>query len=432
MSREFDVNSRVNFPYETVCREIDGYHIVIAPEYPNWIVLDDMEYTIFEILSKNTIIDGLNEYYAAFPENSEDDCVIAFTDFLAKVENCQFYGDSISEEEKPVESINKKVHITLTNSCNMRCPHCFMSAGLVPRQELNVDGILAVVENIRKRYGTTDIVVSGGAPLIHRAIMRFLKGIKDHNVSLFTNGTLINDDNYKTIADCCQEVQISFEGVTQTVYESIRGSGNYEKALHAIELLKQTGIKITLAVTILPSTVEDVRDNLIPFVHSIGYANLEIRLNDDIEMSGNALSLDFTGFDKYEVDKLMISLVSQLQSLGVTKEASSGRNVRFRNCGIGTNIVIDADGKIYPCNKFSSYHRELHDNMLEIFRDFNDLNRTTSNDFMNKCSKCELRYICAGGCRIDYINQHGDMLAVDCTPHFKESQYRKLLLDYLE
>ena len=155
-------------------------------------------------------------------------------------------------------------------------------------------------------------------------------------------------------------------------------------------------------------------------------------MNDDIEMAGNALSLDFTGFDKYEVDKLMISLVSQLQDLGVTKAASSGRNVRFRNCGIGTNIVIDADGKIYPCNKFSSYHRELHDNMLEIFRDFNDLNRTTSNDFMNKCRKCELRYICAGGCRIDYMNRHGDMLAVDCTPYFKESQYRKLLLDYLE
>lgn len=432
MSREFDVNSRVNFPHETVCREIDDYHIVIAPEYPNWIVFDDMEYAIFEILSENTIIDGLNEYYAAFPGNSEDDCVIAFTNFLAKVENCQFYGDSISEEEKTIESINKKVHITLTNSCNMCCSHCFVSAGLVPRKELNVDEILAVVENIRKLNGTTDIVVSGGEPLIHREIMRLLQGIKDHNISLFTNGTLINDDNYKTIADCCQEVQISFEGVTQAVYESIRGSGNYEKALHAIELLKRTGIKITFAVTILPSTVEDIRDNLIPFVNSIGYTNLEIRLNDDIEMAGNALSLDFTGFDKYEVDKLMISLVSQLQDLGVTKAASSGRNVRFRNCGIGTNIVIDADGKIYPCNKFSSYHRELHDNMLEIFRDFNDLNRTTSNDFMNKCRECELRYICAGGCRIDYTNRHGDMLAVDCTPYFKESQYRKLLLDYLE
>ena len=34
--------------------------------------------------------------------------------------------------------------------------------------------------------------------------------------------------------------------------------------------------------------------------------------------------------------------------------------------------------------------------------------------------------------QIDYMNRHGDMLAVDCNPEFKENQYRKLLLDYLE
>ena len=432
MSREFDVNSKVDFPHNTVSKDIDGYHIVIAPEYPNWIVLDDQEYEIFKILSENTIIDGLNEYYAAFPGNTEDDCVLAFTDFLTKVEDCQFYEDATSEEEDPVESIKKKVHITMTNDCNMRCPHCFVSAGIVDKQELKVDEILAVVERIKKINGSTDIVVSGGEPLIHTGTIQLLEGLRDHNVSLFTNGTLINENNYKTIAECCQEIQISFEGVTQEPYERIRGRGNYAKALHAIDLLKTTGIKITLAITILPSTVDDVRENLINFVDSFEYENLEIRLNDDIEMTGNALTMDFTGFNKYEADKLMISLVSQLQDRGVSKASRSGRNVRFKNCGIGTNIVIDANGRIYPCNKFSSYYRGLGEDMVQIFEDFNELNRKTSTDFIAKCSKCELRYICAGGCRIDYMNRHGDMLAIDCNPEFKEKQYRKLLLDYLE
>ena len=98
MSKEFDVNSKVSFPQDTVRKDIDGYHIIIAPDYPNWIVLDDNEYEIFRILSKHTIIDGLNEYYAAFPGNTEDDCVLAFTNFLAKIEDCQFYEGSVSEE----------------------------------------------------------------------------------------------------------------------------------------------------------------------------------------------------------------------------------------------------------------------------------------------------------------------------------------------
>ena len=432
MSKEFDVNSKVNFPHNIVSKDIDGYHIIIAPDYPNWVVLDNQEYEIFRILSKNTIIDGLNMYYAAFPGNTEDDCVLAFTNFLAKIEECQFYEDAVSEEEEPVETIKKKVHITMTNNCNMRCPHCFVSAGMVEKQELNVEKILTVIGEIEKINGPTDIVVSGGEPLVHPGILQLLKGLKGHNVSLFSNGALINENDYAIIADCCQEVQISFEGVTQDAYERIRGRGNYNKALHAIELLKTTGIKITLAITIIPSTVENIRDHLIPFVNSFEYENLEIRLNDNIEMTGNALTMDFSGFDKYEVDKMMLSLVGQLQDMGVTKVASSGRNVKFRNCGIGTNIVVDANGKIYPCNKFSSYYCGLDEEMSLIFRDFNELNRSTSTDFMRKCKKCELRYICAGGCRIDYMNRHGDMLAVDCTPAFKENQYRKLLLDYLE
>ena len=432
MSKEFDVNSKVSFPRNTVCREIDNYHIVLAPDYPNWIVLDDQEYEIFRILSTKTIIDGLNEFYAAFPGNTEDDCVAAFTDFLAKIEDCQFYEDAVSEEEEPVESIKKKVHITVTNNCNMRCPHCFVAAGIVARQELKVEEILAVIGKINEINGSTDIVVSGGEPLIHHDTIKLLQGLKGHNVSLFTNGTLINEGNYKTIADCCQEVQISFEGITQAAYERIRGYGNYNKTMHAIELLKTTGVKITLAITILPDTVNDIRENLIDFVNSIHYDNLEIRLNDDIEMAGSALSMDFSGFIKRDVDKIMVSLISQLQEIGVSKQATSGRNVKFKNCGIGTNIVIDSNGNIYPCNKFSSYHRGLHEDMVQIFQDFNELNRTTSTDFMDKCKKCELRYICAGGCRIDYLNRNGNMTAVDCTPEFKENQYRKLLFDYLE
>lgn len=431
MSKEFDVNTRVHFPRNTVYRKIDDYHIIVAPDYPNWIVLDDQEYEIFKILSENTIIDGLNIYYEAFPGNTENECIAAFTEFLAKVEDCQFYEDAVSETEEPVEAIKKKVHITMTNNCNMRCPHCFVAAGKIPRQELNVDEILSVIAKIKEINGITDIVVSGGEPLIHRDIIKLLQGLKGHNVCLFTNGTLINDENYEVIADCCKEVQISFEGVTHDSYEIIRGRGNYNKALHAIELLKNTGIRITLAITILPATVEDIRENLIPFVDYINYDNLEIRLNDDIEMAGNALSMNFDGFIKDKVDKMMISLVSELQDMGVSKQSSSGRNVKFKNCGIGTNIVIDSDGKIYPCNKFSSYHKELYDDMLEIFHDFNELNRMTSTDFMDRCRKCELRYICAGGCRIDYLKRSGDMTSVHCTPEFKENQYKKLLLDYL-
>ena len=35
---EFSVESSINLPINLVEKEIDGYWIIIAPEYPNWIV----------------------------------------------------------------------------------------------------------------------------------------------------------------------------------------------------------------------------------------------------------------------------------------------------------------------------------------------------------------------------------------------------------
>lgn len=431
MGKDFDVQSKVNFPSYLVEKEIDGFHIIIAPDYPNWLILDDKEFNVYKILKQKTIIDGLNTYYEKYPGNTEDSCLTAFTEFLTKVEDCQFYADSFSADEEPIERIKKKIHITLTNDCNMRCPHCFVSAGIVSHRELDVEKILSVVQAIEKINGPSEIVVSGGEPLIHKEALKLLKGLKNHHVSLFTNGTLINEDNYKVIADSCEEVQISFEGVTELVYEKIRGKGNYKKAFHAIELLKQTGIKITIAVTILPITMDDINKNLVNFVKQLDYKNLEIRLTDDIELAGNALTLDLSKYDKSSVDKIIIRLLAELQHINVSKKIRDGRNIKFKNCGIGTNIVIDADGKIYPCNKFSKYYKTLNESVGLIFKEFNDLNNKTSIDFLTKCLNCELKYICSGGCRIDYLNRNGNMTKFDCTPEYKEKQYRKLLLDYL-
>ena len=69
--------------------------------------------------------------------------------------------------------------------------------------------------------------------------------------------------------------------------------------------------------------------------------------------------------------------------------------------------------------------------MGNIFEQFNELNRNTSNDFIKKCRSCELKFICAGGCRVDNYNRTGNMLSPICDEKFKENIYRDLLQEYL-
>lgn len=116
--------------------------------------------------------------------------------------------------------------------------------------------------------------------------------------------------------------------------------------------------------------------------------------------------------------------------MGCVVQGNDIRNIRFTNCGIGTNIVINYDGKVYPCHKLSEYSFELGTDVSKIIEEFNRINIETSNKYIPKCQKCELKYICSGGCRIDNLSKNENMKAVICDETYKDRQYRRLLNDF--
>ena len=354
------------------------------------------------------------------------------TSLLSKIDDTEFYRETESLAEVPIEDIHKLIHINLTNNCNLRCAHCYMAAGKSEDVHLDADRVVEIIEKINEINGTYDIVISGGEPFVFPNLLDLLKKLSKNKITLFTNGTFINENNYKAISEYCDEVQISFEGISETCYEQIRGKGNYQKVRRTIELLKGEGVRIILAVTLLPMMLDDVRENLPKLVEELDYKNLEVRINNEIEMTGNATTMDFTGYDKHVSDKVILELLQTITDSGAVAEFPAQKNVRFTNCGIGANIVINYDGRIYPCHKFNTpFYFETDTDIDKLYKEFNDINRRTSSEFIKKCSSCELKYVCAGGCRIDNFNINGDMVVPVCNEEFKENQYRKLVYEYL-
>lgn len=432
VEKEFDVENCIELPLKTVKHVIDEYTIILAPEYPNWIVLDGDElYLYTELESGKTIIQAMDAY--AIEKQCEDEWVIEkMTSLLSKIDDTEFYRQAESLIEDPIENIHKLVHINLTNNCNLRCPHCYMAAGKTKEVRLEINKIIEVIEKINTKNGTSDIVISGGEPFMFPNLLELLKKLSDNKLTLFTNGTYINENNYKVICECCDEVQISMEGISETCYEQIRGKGNYKCIRKAMDMLMGEGVRIVLAITLLPMMIDDVRKNLPELVKELDYRNLEVRINNEIEMTGNALTMDFTGYDKDYSDKVILELLQTIKDSGAVTEFPGERNVRFTNCGIGANIVVNYDGRIYPCHKFNTpFYFDVDTDIDTIYKEFDEINRKTSNDYIKKCSICELRYVCAGGCRIDNYNSNGDMMMPVCDETYKEKQYRKLLYEYL-
>lgn len=430
MMSEYDLDDILCLPEKMYVKSLDEYYIVIAPQYPNWLVLKESEYRMFSWLKEElSIRKALENYYEQVCQD-EDKCLSLMTNLLTQIDDVNFSGTAKILTEEPIDTIKKKVHIGTTNGCNMHCEHCYMAAGTTPLETIELEKTIQLISELNDMYGELEIVVSGGEPLTYRNLAKLLQEIKNNYVILFTNGSLISLNNIDMIAECCDEVQVSFEGISKNFYSKVRGEGYYERVIQALDLLKNRGVRIVLAVTILPDTLEDIEDNLVRFVKEFNYNNLEVRINDEIEMSGNALSMDMSAYKKGKSKATVIDLVRKLRRIGCVIHESDVRNIQFTNCGIGTNIVINYDGKIYPCHKFSDYAFEIGTSTDKIIKAFDSINKETSNRFIKKCQNCELKYICAGGCRIDNLIETGNMNTVICNEELKEEQYRKLLSDY--
>lgn len=430
MSREFDLDEILSFPTPLIEKYLEGYHIILAPLNPNWIVLNDEEYNMFKYLQEGQSLRASLENYYSQNCADEDECIRILTSLLEQINDVDFTSDATVFEEEPIETITKKVHIGTTNGCNMRCKHCYMAAGKNPLETIDLDKTVRIVKGLNKIYGNLEIVVSGGEPLTYKNIYSLLEQIKDNYIILFTNGSLITENNAAIIAECCNEVQISFEGITPEYYGLVRDIEKYEAVLNALRLLKEHNVKIVLAVTLLPDTMIDIQKNLIGFVKSLDYNNIEVRINDDIEISGNAESLDITKQSKIDSNEIVIQMIRELDRIGCSIQNNDIRNTRFTNCGIGTSVVINYDGKVYPCHKFSDYSLSDTSSIEQIVEHFNTVNLQTSNNNILKCQNCDLRYICSGGCRIDNYLKSGSMTEVSCDEEYKNQQLLKLIRDH--
>jgi len=79
-----------------------------------------------------------------------------------------------------------------TGGCNFRCPFCHNASLVVPAQLDPEDRSEQVLSFLKKRVGLLDgVAVTGGEPLMHKALPGFLRRVRDmgYSIKLDTNGS---------------------------------------------------------------------------------------------------------------------------------------------------------------------------------------------------------------------------------------------------
>ena len=385
--------------------EYKQYFLAISVHNARWLVLSNtVQLRILQcIMDKNTI-SSIMELF----KNNQQDVVEVLTQIEAtQIESLQL--DSIFS--------NTRLHLHLTNKCNMRCPHCYMRSGIGYADELTKDEIMHLCSDF-KYAGGTDVSLTGGEPTVRTEFLEVAEYISSigMKVSVFTNGFNWSESFTERFCKCNVEgVQISIDGYDEESNSTIRGKGAFENALRTLEKLVKRGVRTKIAITAPYETLKKHQQDYFIFAKKLleEYKDFGIEVNfSSFLMQGREIS-NVKAFEiKTEYQNLIDSIVCKLYPN--SKEDSFVLNLHnsiYDSCGYGGLNVL-ANGDFFFCDRVPDIKKAGNIRNME-FRQIRALMHKAEQigkiDNFKPCSGCPVRYICGGGCRIEHFKHFADI-----------------------
>lgn len=168
-------------------------------------------------------------------------------------------GDHLRYEGK--ENPRPVVVWNCTRQCNLRCIHCYASAGSQKSPgEMDTAAGKAFIRDLAD-FGVPVLLFSGGEPLLREDLFELASLAKERGIrlALSTNGTLIEKSEAKEINRLgFAEVGISLDGIGVN-NDRFRGKkGAYQEALEGIRNCISLGLRVSLRLTITRFNYQEI------------------------------------------------------------------------------------------------------------------------------------------------------------------------------
>ncbi len=146
----------------------------------------------------------------------------------------------------------RSFYLYLTDGCNLRCRHCWISPAYVkgepsPGDYLDFDRLREAV-TAAEPMGLVNAKLTGGEPMLHPDFIRIVDYLSDRNISMTmeTNGTLIDPDLARHLKEQTKiwHIAVSLDSPRPAYHDWFRGvEGAFDKAVRGIECLAAAGFK---------------------------------------------------------------------------------------------------------------------------------------------------------------------------------------------
>lgn len=343
----------------------------------------------------------------------------------------------------------KSVTWALTNRCNYKCAHCYVSAPNCVQDELDTAAAFAIIDMLYSS-GVRRVALTGGEPLIRSDFFKIAKRLSERSITISqiaTNGSLINESLLIELISLGQRprISISYDG-DDGAHDALRGvNGASAAALDAFSLCKAYGLETASEITLHSQNANVLRKSIITLaahgcksVKALPIFPVGAAAKSDAfaPLSPKALySLFLSYISDYYADGMPVELFlhgffyasSNLHGFAVPMERFCG-DERALSCAYCAHAALEpylsADGRLLPCaclagftqlvSRFPLVLRTGVDAAIksEAFGEF--LEHTVKKQLQSpQCGACAHRFVCGGGCRIAPLSSGKGMLGPD-------------------
>lgn len=172
------------------------------------------------------------------------------------------YGNFSEEFHKNLKG--KRIPLSgtleLTFRCNLNCKHCYCPQNPCG-EELSTEEIFKIINEITEA-GCLWLLFTGGEPLVRKDFADIYLYAKKKGllVSLFTNGTLFNEEMADFLARWRPfSIEIPLYGIRKETYERVVNSPHsFGKCLRSIELIRERNLPLKLKTLVTKDNLSEI------------------------------------------------------------------------------------------------------------------------------------------------------------------------------
>ncbi|MGE5661268.1 MAG: GTP 3',8-cyclase MoaA, partial [Ignavibacteriales bacterium] len=227
-------------------------------------------------------------------------------------------GENKSSISDSYGRIARKLRISVTDRCNMRCMYC-MPQGDV--QWFNEECILNYEEIRRLVFiladlGIERIRLTGGEPLLRPKLEDLISSLSTINriksISMTTNGLLLRD-RIKRLRDAgLKSINISLDTFKRDRFKAMTGVNGLGKVIGAIEAANHFGLKVKINMVVVRGWNEDEIVDFANFARDTGHI---VRFIEFMPLDGSGIWQPNLVFSKKDMIKIITDKMMKILPL---------------------------------------------------------------------------------------------------------------------